>query len=329
MAMFCLNMLAIAVELACSRPPYEDVATKFFEHFLAIAHAAGTAGPDGVSLWDHADGFFYDVVQLPGHAPVSVRARSIVGVVPLFAVETIEPEVFDVLPDFAARIRWFIRKRPHLCGNVFSLDPPAEGRRRMLSLLDGHQLTRLLAQLLDPEAFLAPHGIRSLSRHHAREPVRLHLDGQLFEITYDPAESSTGDFGGNSNWRGPIWFPLNYLVIESLQKYHHFYGDRLQVELPTGSGQRVDLATVADDLSARLIRLFTPDADGRRPLNGGRTLMDTDPRFTEHVDFPEYFHGDTGAGLGAMHQTGWTALVAKLIRQQAREHSPFGITLQR
>jgi hypothetical protein len=157
--------------------------------------------------------------------------------------------------------------------------------------------------------------------------VRLHLDGQLFEIAYDPAESTTSAFGGNSNWRGPVWFPLNYLLIESLQKYHHFYGDRLTVELPTGSGARVDLARVADELSARLISLFVPGPDGRRPLNGGRDLLDHDPRFAEHVDFPEYFHGDTGAGLGALHQTGWTALVAKLIRQQAREHSPFGITL--
>jgi hypothetical protein len=327
MAMFCLNMLAIAVELACTRRAYEDVATKFFEHFLAIASAAGSAGPDGVSLWDDGDGFFYDVVEVPGRPPQAVRARSIVGLVPLFAVETIEPEVFDVLPDFAARIRWFTRKRPHLCGNVFTLDPPADGRRRMLSLLDANRLARLLAHFLDEDAFLSPHGIRSLSREHARNPVRLHLDGQLFEIAYDPAESTTGAFGGNSNWRGPVWFPLNYLLIESLQKYHHFYGDRLTVELPTGSGERVDLARVAGELSDRLIALFVPGPDGRRPLNGGRDLLDLDPRFAEHVDFPEYFHGDTGAGLGALHQTGWTALVAKLIRQQAREHSPFGITL--
>jgi hypothetical protein len=267
------------------------------------------------------------VVDMPGQRPQAVRARSIVGLVPLFAVETIEPEVFDVLPDFAARIRWFTRKRPHLCGNVFTLDPPADGRRRMLSLLDAPRLIRLLGHFLDEGAFLSPHGIRSLSRAHAREPVRLRLDGQVFEIAYDPAESTTGAFGGNSNWRGPVWFPLNYLLIESLQKYHHFYGDRLTVELPTGSGNRVTLDRVAADLSARLIALFVPDADGRRPLNGGRDLFDFDPRFAEQVDFPEYFHGDTGAGLGALHQTGWTALVAKLIRQQARERSPLGITL--
>jgi hypothetical protein len=328
MAMFCLNMLAIAVELARRRPSYEDVATKFLEHFLAIAHAANHAGPDGVSLWDDDDGFFYDVVHRPGQAPVSLRVRSIVGLVPLFAVETIEPEVFDALPDFAARMRWFTRKRPHLCGNVFSLEQPAEGRRRMLSLLDGRRLTQVLAQVLDPHAFLSPYGIRSLSRDHADRPFRVHLDGQVHEIAYEPGESRGPAFGGNSNWRGPIWFPMNYLVIESLQKYAHFFGDRLTVELPTGSGHPATLDAVADELSRRLISLFVPGPDGRRPLNGGRDLYDLDPRFRHHVDFPEYFHGDTGAGLGAMHQTGWTALVAKLIRQQARPRSAVGITLE-
>jgi hypothetical protein len=317
MAMFCLNMLAIALELAHHDSVYEDAATKFFEHFLAIAHAINNMGEDHTALWDEEDGFFYDVLSVDG-VPSPVRVRSVVGLIPLFAVETMDPTTLDKLPDFSRRMRWFIKNRPDLCGNIFSVDIPGEGERRLLSLVDPDRLRRLLERMLDPDEFLSPHGIRSVSKWHAAHPARVDLAGVTHTVTYEPAESTTGLFGGNSNWRGPIWFPINYLLVESLQRYHHYLGDDFTVELPAGSGDEHTLWEVATELSRRLIDIFLPDGDGRRPVNGGNVLFDTDPDWRDHVAFHEYFHGDTGAGLGASHQTGWTALVAKLIRQSGK-----------
>jgi hypothetical protein len=317
MAMFCLNMLAIALELAHHDSVYEDTATKFFEHFLAIAHAINNMGDDHIALWDEEDGFFYDVLSVDGVA-APVRVRSVVGLIPLFAVETMDPSTLTKLPDFSARMRWFLKNRPDLCGNIFQVDVPGEGERRLLSLVDPDRLRRLLTRMLDEDEFLSPHGIRSVSRWHAAHPAVVDLAGVSHRVEYEPGESTTGLFGGNSNWRGPVWFPINYLLVESLQKYHHYLGDDFTVELPTGSGDMHTLWEVGTELSRRLIDIFLPGADGRRPVNGGSDLFDTDPAWRDHVAFHEYFHGDTGAGLGASHQTGWTALVAKLIRQSGK-----------
>jgi hypothetical protein len=276
-------------------------------------------GPDGISLWDDDDGFFYDVLHHrggdgPGGHSTPIKVRSIVGAIPLFAVCTIDPEVLAALPDFSARMRWFIRRRPDLCGSVESMEVPGQGERRLLAILGGDRLRRVLARLFDPERFLSDHGIRSLSRHHLAHPVRIHAGGALHEITYEPGDSATEAFGGNSNWRGPVWFPINFLLIESLQRFHHYLGDGFTVEFPTGSGHHLNLWEVSMALSRRLTALFLPDASGHRPVNGERRLLDAEPFWHEHVTFSEFFHGETGAGLGASHQ-GWTTLVAKLIRQ--------------
>ncbi|MHB8341045.1 MAG: MGH1-like glycoside hydrolase domain-containing protein, partial [Mycobacteriales bacterium] len=312
MAMYCLNMLAIALELAQADRSYEDVATKFFEHFLAIAYATTHFGTEGARLWDETDGFYYDVLHLDGQV-LPLRVRSLVGLIPLLAVETIEPEVFHALPDFADRVRWFAKNRAELCANVFTADVPGEGQRRLLSLTTPVQLRRLLSRMLDEDEFLSPYGVRSLSAAH-RDPVTIGVHGDTYQISYQPGESSTGMFGGNSNWRGPVWMPTNFLLIEALQKYHRYFGSAFRVDLPSGSGRPAALDAVADELSRRLIALFL-QRDGRRPCNGGDPRLDADPLWCDLLTFHEYFHGDTGAGLGASHQTGWTALVAKLIRQ--------------
>jgi hypothetical protein len=304
MAMYCLNMLTIALELAQVNGSYEDVATKFFEHFLRIAHAANSLG-DGTSLWDEDDGFYYDVLVVHGERR-PLKVRSAVGIIPLFAVETIEPRVFERLPDFAARVAWFQKHRPDLCANISSLDVPGAGERRLLSLVPPDRVRRILERVLDEARFYSRHGVRSLSAQHRAEPVVLDMDGVRHSVSYQPAESTDGSFGGNSNWRGPIWWPINYLLVESLQRFHHYLGAEFTVPLPTGSNNMADLGTVAADLSSRLVSLFVPGVDGTRPAGGA---------FPEHPTFFEYFHGDTGRGLGANHQTGWTALVAKLIRQ--------------
>ncbi len=305
MAMYCLNMLAISLELAVDNRAYEDVATKFFEHFLRIANAASHLGKGGTSLWDDEDGFFYDMLEVNGKR-MPLRVRSAVGIIPLFAVETIEPQVFDQLPDFARRVAWFQRRRPDLCENISSLSITGVGDRRLLSLVSPVRLSRILQRVLDEDRFYSPHGVRSLSRIHATEPVSLELGGRTHMISYQPGESTDAAFGGNSNWRGPVWFPINYLLIEALQRFHHYLGESFTVELPTGSGHQAHLGDVAADVSRRMMSLFVPGPDGRRPAGGA---------FAEHPTFYEYFHGDEGRGLGASHQTGWTALVAKLIRQ--------------
>jgi hypothetical protein len=315
MAMYSLNLLAIAMELARTNPAYEDVASKFWEHFLYIADAMNNLGEDGVQLWNEEDGFFYDVLHLPDGQNSPIKIRSMVGLIPLFAVETLEAEMCDRLPGFKRRMEWFIRNRPDLTGNVACMERPGRGERRLLSIVDGDKLRRVLKVMLDESEFLSPYGIRALSRCHLEHPYVLWYDGHEHQVDYEPAESTTGLFGGNSNWRGPIWFPVNYLIIESLQKFHHYLGDSYKVECPTGSGQMMTLWEVAAELSRRLTRIFLQDAEGRRPVYGGTRKFQTDPNWQDLILFHEYFHGDNGAGIGASHQTGWTGLVAKLLQQ--------------
>jgi hypothetical protein len=312
MAMYSLNMLTIALELAQRNPTYEDIASKFFEHFLYIASAANKE--DG-SIWDEADGFYYDLLRLPSGEWFRMKVRSMVGIIPLFAMETIEPAIIDNLPGFRRRMQWFLRNRPDLCCNLASMTDRGMHERRMLSLVDPVRLRRILARVLDEKEFLSPYGVRALSRHHAEHPYTLHVDGNHYEVRYEPGESTTNLFGGNSNWRGPVWFPVNYLLIESLQRFHHYLGEDFKVEFPTGSGQWLDLWEVAAELSQRLSALFLRGSDGRRASFGPHPKFHQDPHFRDHLLFYEYFHGDTGAGLGANHQTGWTALVAKLLTQ--------------
>jgi hypothetical protein len=322
MGMYCLNMLAIALELARTRAAYEDVATKFFEHFIYIADAInGAYSYDGDGLWDEEDGFYYDIIRLPGGRNVPLKIRSFVGLIPLYAVETLEADLLEKLPRFRRRMEWFIKYRPNLVENIASLTNPGEEDRRLLSLVNQEQLTRVMTRMLDPGQFLSDYGLRALSKEHEDSPYIFHVDGRTHVVPYEPAESSSGLFGGNSNWRGPIWFPVNYLMIESLQKYHHYYGDKLKVELPPGSNQRLSLDEVAAELSRRLINLFQQDKAGRRPFYGGVDYFQHDLHWRDYILFYEYFHGDNGAGIGASHQTGWTALIAKLIQQSGGLHS--------
>jgi hypothetical protein len=321
MAMYSLNMLAIALELAAENAAYEDVASKFWEHFLYIAHAMNHHGPDGVSLWDETDGFFYDVLHLPDGSRQPLKVRSMVGLIPLLAVETIEPEVLDRLPAFKRRLEWFVANRPDLTANVACMRTPGNEERRLLAVVWPDRLRRVLQVMLDQTEFLSDYGVRALSRSHLDEPFRLVVHGQEHRVGYEPAESSSGLFGGNSNWRGPIWFPLNFLLVEALQKYHHYLGDDFRVACPAGTPRLASLREVATEISQRLTRIFLRDAEGRRPVFGGRALFNDDPHWREAVPFHEYFHGDTGAGVGASHQTGWTALVAKLLQQSGERQS--------
>ncbi|PYM95937.1 MAG: glucosidase [Candidatus Rokuibacteriota bacterium] len=314
MGMYCLNMLAIALELAKQDPAYEDVASKFFEHFVYIAHAMDNLGEESISLWDEADGFYYDVLHGDGAAH-PMKVRSMVGLIPLFAVETLEPEVVDKLHGFKRRMQWFVDNHPELRDHIETTTRPDGGTRRLLAIVGRQQLPRVLRFMLDESEFLSPHGVRAVSRYHRDHPYVLQLDGMEHRVDYEPAESSSGLFGGNSNWRGPVWFPVNYLLIESLQKFHYFYGDALTVEFPTGAGTTLDLWKVAGELSRRLTRIFLRDGDGRRPVYGGTEKFQRDPHWRDLILFYEYFHGDNGAGIGAGHQTGWTGLVAKLLQQ--------------
>jgi hypothetical protein len=311
--MFCLTMLTIATTLALEDLAYEDIASKFFEHFVYISHAINDMAGEGIELWDKQDSFFYDVILLQDGRTIPLRARSMVGLVPLVAVMTLEPEVMSRLPTFSRRMMWFLQNRPRLSEHIVRQET-ADGRVRwLLSLVNGVRLERVLARMLDEQEFLSPFGIRSLSRIHREHPFVLTIDGHRYSVDYEPAESTTPLFGGNSNWRGPIWFPLNYLIIKALERFDAFYGDRFHVECPTGSGRRMMLADVALELSRRLTRLFLRGADGRRPAHGGADKFRTDPGWRDLILFYEYFNGDTGEGLGASHQTGWTALVARLL----------------
>ncbi len=315
MAMYALNLLAIAMELAKEDPSYEDVASKFWEHFLYIAHAMNNRGDDEVKLWDEQDGFFYDVLHLPQGKPFPMKVRSMVGLIPLFAVETLEPELLDRLPDFKRRMEWFIQNRSDLTANVACMRTPGNAERRLLSIVSQDQLRSVLRFMLDENEFLSQYGIRAISRFHNDHPYMLQVNGTQHRVDYEPAESSTGLFGGNSNWRGPIWFPLNYLLVESLQKFHHYFGEDFKVECPVGSGQMLTLWEVAGEISKRLSHIFLKDADQRRPVFGAAAKFQIDPNWRDLIPFHEYFHGDDGSGVGASHQTGWTGLVAKLLQQ--------------
>ena len=315
MAMYSLNLLAIAMELASEDPAYEDVASKFWEHFLSIATAINHLGNDGAGMWDPEDGFFYDVLHMQNGHHVPMKVRSMVGLIPLYAVETLDSELVDRLPGFKRRLEWFLEHRQDLTANVACMRSRGMGERRLLAIVDGEQLRSVLRVMLDESEFLSPYGIRALSRIHKDRPYVLRAGGGEYRVDYEPAESSTGLFGGNSNWRGPIWLPVNYLLIESLQKFHHYLGDDYKVECPTGSGNYMTLWEVAAELSRRLTRIFLADADGRRPVHGSNDLYRRDPNWRDLVLFNEYFHGDDGSGVGASHQTGWTGVVAKLMQQ--------------
>jgi hypothetical protein len=315
MAMYTLNLLAIALELSREDRAYEDVASKFWEHFVYIAHAMSHRGRSGTGLWNEEDGFFYDVLRLPDGNHFPMKIRSMVGLIPLFAVETLEPDLLERLPGFKRRLEWFIENRPDLIGNVACMRTPGMGERRLLSIANQDQLRQILKYMLDEREFLSSYGIRALSQYHRDHPYRLSVDGMDHRVDYEPAESSTGLFGGNSNWRGPIWFPVNFLLIESLQRFHFYLGDNFKVECPTGSGKMMTLWDVAGEISRRLMRIFLRDADQRRPVFGGTEKFQNDPHWRDLIPFHEYFHGDNGAGIGASHQTGWTGLVAKLIQQ--------------
>ncbi|MFO0706565.1 MAG: glucosidase [Nitrospira sp.] len=314
MGMYCLNMLSIALELARENRAYEDVASKFFEHFVYICRAMNNIGGEKIELWDREDGFFYDVLHLPDGKNLHLKVRSMVGLIPLFAVETLDSDLVDALPRFKHRMQWFIENRPDFGAHVETHSHDG-GVRRFLSLVNRHRLKSVLRYLLDENEFLSPYGIRALSRYHKDHPYVLPVMGREYRVDYEPAESGTGLFGGNSNWRGPVWFPVNYLLIESLQKFHYFLGDQYTVEYPTGSGAQRTLWQVAGELSRRLTHIFLKDAHGVRPVFGGASKFQHDPHWRDHLLFYEYFHGDNGAGVGASHQTGWTGLVAKLIQQ--------------
>jgi hypothetical protein len=322
MAMYTLNLLRIALELALEDKVYEDIATKFFEHFLYIAEAMTDVGGDAIGLWDEQDQFFYDVLRLPDGENVPLRVRSIVGLIPLFAVEVLDPEIATRLPEFAKRLRWFLDYRPDLASLVSRWHEMGSGERRLLSLLRGHRMKCLLLRMLDEAEFLSDHGVRAVSKYHEAHPFELRRDGSTYSVGYVPGPSTTGVFGGNSNWRGPVWMPINYLLVESLNEFQRYYGDDFRVEYPTGSGAYLGLREIADRLAQRLAGLFLRDATGRRPVLGDNAMLQTDPAFRDYIPFHEYFHGNSGEGLGASHQTGWTGLVALLL-QPRRETASY------
>ncbi len=315
MAMYSLDMLAIALELAATDPTYEDVASKFWEHFVYIARAMNHLGEDGLSLWNEEDGFFYDVLHLPDSTRLPLRVRSMVGLIPLYAVQTMEPELLDSMPAFKRRLEWFLENRPDLTRSLACMKTRGHKERRLFSVAGREQLERILKVMLDENEFLSDHGIRALSRFHRDHPYTLQLNAMTHSVDYEPGESSTGLFGGNSNWRGPIWFPVNYLLVQALRRFHDYYCETFRVECPTGSGRMMNLSEVADEVSRRLVSTFERDNQGRRPVFGNNEKFQNDPHWRDYVPFHEYFHGDTGAGVGASHQTGWTALVASMIHE--------------
>ncbi len=317
MAMYCLNLLGIALELAKEDDVYEDIATKFFEHFVYIGAAVNHMGGRQDGLWDDKDGYYYDVLKFPDGRCFRIDVQSIAGLIPIFAIGIGDRRSLEAFPDFGERLRWFAMYRPDLLTGI--ADPTHLGieDRVRLGIVDSAKLRRILTKVLDEQGLLSPNGVRSVSKHHAANPFMLDINGQHFSLDYAPAESTSGLFGGNSNWRGPVWFPLNFLLIESLQKHHYYLGDQFKVELPAGSGNEATLWEVTTDLSYRLIELFLQDDAGRRPMNGNRAKFQTDPHWCDLISFYEYFNGDTGEGLGASHQTGWTGVVAKLIHQYA------------
>lgn len=318
MAFFCILMIKIALELAQDRKVYEDLASKFFEHFLRISAAMINCGGTGLALWDNEDGFFYDVIHKPDGQIAHLKVRSLVGLLPLLAIETANAEFMDSLPVFKTRMQWFLNRHPEFQLNMAPVFSPGVSDKTILAILTRDRLISILRYMLDENEFLSDYGLRSISKFHLNHPYKFSADGKAYSVTYEPAEANSRLFGGNSNWRGPVWFPLNFLIIESLQKFHYYYGDSLKIECPTGSGQYMNLWEVATEISRRLISLFLPDDEGKRPVFGEDTIFRDDPNWRDMLLFYEYFHGDSGKGLGASHQTGWTALVAKLIQQSGR-----------
>lgn len=314
MAMYTLNMLRIACEIALTRPSYQDMASKFFEHFLHIAAAMNNLGKQNISLWDEDDQFYYDVLHLPGQRARLLKIRSMVGLIPLFAVEILDEALLSRLPDFKRRIEWVLTNRPDLASLISRWHEPGKGETHLLSLLRGHRMKMILKRVFDETEFLSDYGIRALSKYHEKTPYEFALNGEVFRVRYAPAESETSIFGGNSNWRGPVWFPVNFLLLDSLLKFYQYYGDDFEVEYPTNSGQVMSVKEATMQVVERLINIFRRDPKtGLIPAFGTDKKQQTDPHFADLYLFHEYFHGDNGSGLGANHQTGWTGLVADLI----------------
>lgn len=315
MASYTLNMLRIACEISLEYPVYQDMASKFFEHFLHIAGAMKSLGTDQISLWDEEDQFYYDLLHLPNGPSMLLKLRSMVGLIPLFAVQVLDPDLLERLPDFKRRVEWVLNNRSDLASLISRWYEPGKGETRLLSILRGHRMKMILKRMFDEAEFLSDYGIRSLSKYYEANPYSFRIGHEVELVTYTPAESTTSMFGGNSNWRGPVWFPMNFLLIDSLLKFHHYYGDEFDIEYPTDSGQMMTIKEATYSLAARLIRIFTPDPDtGKRPYQRHTPKFNDDPHFAPHVLFYEYFNGDDGEGLGASHQTGWTGLVAELIQ---------------
>ena len=317
MAMFCLNMLRVSLELSKRDPVYEDMTIKFLDHFLHIARAMTDMGNEGIGLWDDQDNFFYDVLCMPSGDKIPLRLRSMVGLIPLFAVGIVEPDVIAKLPDLWSKIESYRQRRPELAGLVSRWNEQGVQGRRLFSLARVFRMTKMLRRMLDEEEFLSPFGVRALSRSYLDRPYDFEYDGVHYRVSYEPGESTDALFGGNSNWRGPVWMPVNYMLIENLRRFYQFYGDGLTVECPTGSGKMMTLNQVADELCRRLLSLFLRGPDGRRPVFGNYEKFQVDPQFKDYILFHEYFHGDNGRGCGASHQTGWTGLIANLINQLA------------
>jgi hypothetical protein len=313
MAMYSLNLLRIAAELAINNKAYADIASKFFEHFIYIAGAMASMGADNQGLWDNEDGFFYDQLRLPDDSTEKMKVRSIVGLIPLFATEVLDEADIMNNPIFRNRLTWFAENRPDLASLVSRWNEKSSNGKHLISLLRGYRMKSLLKYMLDENEFLSPYGIRSVSKYHLNNPYYVNVNGMEFNMEYKPAESDSGLFGGNSNWRGPIWVPVNYMIIECLYRYHEYYGDDFKIECPTGSGNFMNLEEVGDEIYGRISKIFLRDANGNRPVFGNYTKMQTDPDFRDYVLFHEYFDGDTGKGLGASHQTGWTGLIANCL----------------
>jgi hypothetical protein len=319
MAMFALNMLKISLELSLKLPVYQDMAIKFFEHFLYIGGAMNSVGDTNVDLWDEEDHFYYDVIHTPHEHNRRLKVRSMVGLIPLYAVELLKSEFIDNLPEFRERLEFFIKERPVLSSLVAKWSEDGVEHRRLLSIMRGFRMKKVLERMVDEEEFLSDYGIRALSKFHKDQPYIFEIDDMKLSVSYLPGESDSSMFGGNSNWRGPIWFPVNYLILESLLKYHFYYGPEFTIEYPKGSGNFKNLMEVAKEICERLFSIFLPDKNGHRPVYGANKILQEDPHFRNHILFYEYFHGDTGLGLGASHQTGWTGLIAEMIERYFSE----------
>ena len=315
MAMYCLNMLAIAVELAKEDQVYGDVASKFFEHFVYISDAMNNLGNENTELWNERDGFYYDVLHLENARNIPVKVRSMVGLIPLFAVQTLEEKWLDHLPELKTRTEWFLENRQDLTDDIACMQEAGRANRRLLAIVTKDKLRHILRYMLSETEFLSDYGIRALSRIYKANPYSFEIGGERYEVGYEPAESTTGMFGGNSNWRGPVWFPANFLIIESLQKFDFYYGDAFKIEFPTGSQKMLTLWEISQELAKRLSNIFLKDGENRRPVFGNAEKFQTDEHWRDHILFYEYFHGDKGIGLGASHQTGWTGLIGKLLQQ--------------